>query len=191
MFKKLLTALIACSIFTVQAYASSGEGLKSAFDELNYSLSVEWNQTDKTFYTEQMQKFTKTVRELQVDGLTSEEIIAFAKSQVKDQKVAKDLETAFSMIAINKMNSEEASKYMIETMKKSYNMGVSFRGGVVGLLATVGLLFIVSAVIVASAAYVPFSTGPYCNERWVCQKACYYDPYYGYTCYDDCYWACY
>ncbi len=150
MFRKLFTLLMVFAIFTVQASASTQNGLKAAFDEMNYSLTVEWDQQDRNFYEGQLKKFTSTVRELQKLGLTNAQMIEFAKTQVKDAKAAKDLETAFSMITINKMSSEEASKYMMDSMKRAYSHGASWNGEVIVYLA-VGLLIVALAVGLARA----------------------------------------
>jgi hypothetical protein len=147
-FKKLITLMMVVAIFTVQAHASTQNGLKAAFDEMNYSLTVEWDQKDKGFYETQLKKFTSVVRDLQKKGMTNAQMIEFAKGEVKDAKVAKDLETAFSMITINKMSSEEASQYMMESMKRSYSNGASWNGDVLIYLA-VGLLFVALAVGIA------------------------------------------
>lgn len=158
------------AIFAVHANATTQNGLKAAFDEMNYSLTVDWDQEDHAFYEAQLKKFTATIRELQKAGLTNAQMIDFAKSQVKDEKVAKDLETAFTMITINKMNSEEASKYLLDSMKRSYSKGASWNGEVLVYLA-VGLLIVGIAVGIAGLAS---SGGGSYNG--------------GYTCYDDCYY---
>jgi hypothetical protein len=168
-FKKFITMMMVVAIFTVSAHANTQNGLKAAFDEMNYALSVEWDQKDQSFYEGQLKKFTATVRELQKQGLTNQQMIDFAKSQVNDVKVAKDLETAFSMITINKMSSEEASKYMMESMKRSYSNGASWNGDVLVYLA-VGLLIVALAVGLSGSS----NGGGNYNG--------------GTTCYDDCYW---
>lgn len=168
MFKKFITLMMVVAIFTVSAHANTQNGLKAAFDEMNYALTVEWDQKDQSFYEGQLKKFTATVRELQKQGLTNNQMIDFAKSQVKDDRVAKDLETAFTMITINKMSSEEASKYMMDSMKRSYSNGASWNGDVLVYLA-VGLLIVALAVGLSSGGGSPSNGG-------------------GTTCYDDCYW---
>jgi len=172
------------AIFTVQAHASSQNGLKAAFDELNYSLTVEWDQKDKTVYESHMKKFNQTIRELQKQGLTNQEMIAFAKSKVKNKKIAKDLETAFTMVTINKMSSEDASQYMLESMKRSYSSGASWNGEVVVYLI-VGLLIVGLAIGIAAAA----SNGGGSSSGGgggvtTCYDDCYY---YDYTCGYDYY----
>jgi hypothetical protein len=193
-FKKMIAMLMVVSVFSVSANATSQNGLKAAFDELNYSLTVEWDQKDQDFYTAQMKKFTAQIRDFQAQGLTNAQLINFAKAEVKDAKVARDLETAFNMIALNKMSSEEASKYMVETMKKSYSAGASWNGDAFGYIV-VGVLVVAIAVAVATGN-ATFSSGYsggryYCTDYYVCQDYCYYDYYWGYSCYQDCYWTCY
>lgn len=194
MLKKLISLMLVCSMFAVSAHAASQNGLKAAFDELNYSLVVEWDQKDKDFYTAQMKKFMGTVRELQAQGLTNAQLLDFVKSEVKDARVAKDLETAFNMISINKMSSEDATKFMVESMKRSYSNGASWNGDVL-LYLGVGLLVVAAAIALSGAStgggVSNGGGGYYCTDTYICDSTCYYDYYWGYTCYDDCYWTCY
>jgi hypothetical protein len=185
-FKKFFSFVMILSIFTVHANAASQNSLKAAFDELNYSLTVEWDQKDQDFYSKQMSAFSATVHGLQEQGLTNEQMLAFAKSEIKDAKVAKDLETTFNMISLNKMSSKDAAKYMMESMKKSYSVGASFNGEVFVYLA-VGVLVVALAVAIASGnATVSTGGGYYCTDYYVCDTYC---DYYG--CWDDCYYTCY
>lgn len=193
MFKKFFTLFIAMAIFTVQAHASAQDGLKKAFDEMNYALTVEWDQKDQSFYETELKKFTSVIRDLKKTGLSNEEMIEFAKSQVKDARVAKDLETAFSVITVNKMNSEEASKYMMDSMKRAYSDGASWSGGVT-LYLVVGLLVLALAVAASPG------TAYYGGGSRGCYDSCYYYDYQcgtdwfgwpvyceGYTCDTVCY----
>lgn len=188
MFKKLIALMMVVSIFTVNAHAVSQNGLKAAFDEMNYSLTVEWDQKDKDFYATQMKKFSLSLRDLQAKGLTNAQLVEFVKTEVKDAKVARDLETAFNMISINKMTSEEASKYMVDTMKKSYSAGASWNGEVFVYLA-VGLLIVAAAIALggASSGSSNGGGGYYCEEYYSCGPT--YCDYY--ECWQDCGYYCY
>ena len=191
MFKKLIALMMVLSIFTVQANASTNAGLKAAFDELNYSLTVEWDQQDKEFHAEQMKTFTSTIRDLQSKGLTTAQLIDFAKSEVKNAQVAKDLETALNMIQINKMSASEANKYIIDTMKKSYSAGASWNGEVFIYLA-VGVLIVALAVAIANGntnVYYGGGSNCYYDDVYICDSYCYYDYWGYYSCYDDCYYT--
>ncbi len=192
MFKKLITLMMVLAITTTSAFAGSNAGLKSAFDELNYSLTVEWNQKDKAFYDAQMNKFKASVKALQSNGLTNAELIEFVKAEVKDAKVARDMETAFNMIQLQKMSSSEAANYMTETMKKSYSTGASWNGDAV-LYIGLGVLIVVVALAAAAGGYSGGSSngGGYCEEVYVCDTYCYNDYYWGYTCEDNCGYECY
>jgi hypothetical protein len=192
MFKKLIALMMVLSIFTTQASASTNDGLKAAFDDLNFALTVEWDQKDKAFHETQMSKFTAQIRDLQAKGLTNAQLVDFAKSEVKNAKVAKDLETALNMIQINKMSAGEANKYVLDTMKKSYSAGASFNGEVLVYVA-VGVLVVALAIAIASSSSVTVSNGGgnncYYDDVYVCDQYCYYDSWSYYTCYDDCYYT--
>jgi hypothetical protein len=188
MLRKFLTLFMVFAILTVQAQASTQSGLKAAFDELNYALSVEWDQKDKNFQTEQMKKFSAQLRELQAQGLTQTEMIEFAKSQVKDKRLAKELETAFSMIKINQMSATEANKYMLDIIQKSYSAGASWSGDVFIILGATMLLVLLAVGIANGNVTVSGSICGY-SDVYLCETYCYNDWFWGTTCYEDCFWT--
>lgn len=134
-------------IFAVQVNAATNEvrnlsnvspvneELKAAFDELNYALTVEWDQKDEGFRAEQEQNFANTINSLKSEGLTDREVLNFTKSQIKDANIAKDLNDALAVVEMNKMTGSEANQYIAEAMKKSYSTGASWtsRNGGVGM----------------------------------------------------------
>jgi hypothetical protein len=193
-FKSFISFLLIFSVFTVHAQASTVEGLKKAFDELHFSLEHDWDQQDRSFYEAQMKKFNQELRNLQAQGLTSDQLLDFAKSQTKNPQMAKDLETAFTMIKINKMSSSEANRYVLDVMKKSYSRGASWTGEVF-IYAAIGILIVALAIGIASGASGSSSSGGgyssscYYDDIYLCDTYCYDDYWYGYTCYDDCYWS--
>ena len=180
MFKKFFLLMIAFTLLSVQANAATHNSLKAAFDDLNYSLSVDWDQKDQAFYDAQMNNFAANVKQLQAEGLSNQELIEFALSQVKDQKLATDLRTAFSMVAINNMDSVQAHKYVTDVMSKSYSTGASWAGeavlGVVGLVILVAL----GAIVIGSAK---IEDG--CYKIRSCDQAC-----IGNSCVSDCDYNC-
>ena len=180
MFKKFLVGFMAFAMITVQANAVSNNSLKVAFDELNYSLSVDWDQTDRAFYNAQMEKFTAKVKELQASGLTNAELIEFSLANIKDANLAKEIQTALTLVQINKMPATEARKLMMDTMSKQYNQGASWSGDSV-LLGALVVLILVAAV--ASGASVSVNGGS-CYNEYVCYD--YYDSY-GFFWYSDCF----
>jgi hypothetical protein len=180
MFKKLFAFSIICCLFVVQAHATAQNGLKAAFDELNYALTVEWDQSNREFYDSQMEQFKTNLASLQEQGLSNQDLVNFTLAQVKDQKMANDLETAFTMISINKMSEKEAQRYVTDIMNKSYSRGASW-GGEVIVGAIVLILIVAVAAIVAGKARVEDG----CYKIRVCEDYC-----TGGICYTDCDWKC-
>lgn len=180
MFKKFFLLMIAFTLLSVQANAATHNGLKEAFDELNYSLTVDWDQTDKAFYNDQMDKFSATVKDLQAQGLTNQELVDYTLSQVKDQKLAQDLKTAFTMVVINKMSPTEAHKYITDVMSNSYSRGASWAGEVV--LGAIGLvIFVALAAVVVGSAKIEDG----CYKVNTCEQTC-----FGNACYEECDFRC-
>jgi hypothetical protein len=191
MLRKFLVGFMAFAMVTVQANAVSNNNLKTAFDELNYALSVEWDQQDRNFYDAQMQKFTSKIKELQAQGMTNSELVEFALANIKDANMAKEVRTALTVVQINKMSTNEARKMVMETMAKSYNQGASWTGDGVLLGAAIVLLLVAVIVVAASAGgNGNVSTGPSCYDEYVCYD--YYDSW-GYYWYSDCFYetVCY
>lgn len=182
MFKKLFAFSMIFCMLVVQANAATHNGLKAAFDDLNYALTVDWDQTDRAFYSSQMEKFSSQIKSLQEQGLTNKELMDFALSQVKDEKAAKDLQTAFTMITINKMSPKEAQRYVTEVMNKSYSRGASW-GGEVIVGAVVLVLIIAVVAIVAGKARV--NENEACYEVYTCEDYC-----TGGFCYEECGYEC-
>lgn len=182
MFKKFLAIVSLICLFVVQANAATGNGLKAAFDDLNYSLSVEWDQKDNDFYNKAQAKFANAVRDLQSKGLTNKELIDFAVSSVKDEKLAKDINTALSLVVINKMSQQEAHKYVTDMVSKSYDRGASWNGGAGAAIATVLVIVAVVAVAlvitgdarVEDGCYQVYQCTDYCSAG-VCYQDCGYD----------------
>lgn len=182
MLKRMMTLVLALSIFSVQAHAAGQTGLKAAFDELNYALNVEWDQKDKAFFDAQKEKFSAVVADLRANGLSNSELIDFVTSEIKDEKFARDVKATLNLISINNMSSSQAAEYMSEMMKNAYSQGANWNGGVSLLLLGAGVLLIVAAAAV----------GGYGGGGGYGGSYCYHDIYWGYTCSYDCYYyACY
>ena len=186
MFKKFFVTVLAFAMLSVQATAATNNSLKAAFDSLNYSLSVEWDQRDRAFYDAKMKEFTAKVQELQAQGLTNAELADFALTQVRDQRMADELKGAFTTIQLNQMNQNDARKLVMETMSKSYNRGASWSSDTL----LVGGIIVLVLVVALAAAGGQVRGGAGCYDDYVCYD--YYDSW-GYYWYSDCYYetVCY
>lgn len=181
MFKRFFVLTMLFVFTAVQANASTHNNLKAAFDELTYSLTVEWDQQDKAFYNAQTAKFAAEVRELQAQGMSNQELIDFTVSQIKDENLARDLKNVFAAVTINNMTSEEAAKYVSEMMKNTYGQGANWSGGA-AIGAVIGVIFFVA---VAAIVFGYARPGQGCYEVYRCDQYC-----NGVYCYDDCGYKC-
>lgn len=181
--KRIISLIMLFAFVTVQANAASLNSLKTAFDELNYSLGVEWDQKDKAFYAEATKTFQNKVQELQDAGLTNAELLAFAKSQLKDENLIKEVETTLNLVQINLLSQKEARKLMIDTLEKSYSQGASWSsaGGII--LGSVLIAVILAAALAGGPVYGGGGGG--CYQEYVCYD--YYDSW-GWYWYTDCWY---
>jgi len=189
MFKKFFVAFLAFAMVSVQASAVSNNSLKAAFDELNYSLSVEWDQKDRAFYDAQMKKFTDTVQELQAKGMSNADLVAFATANIKDKNLAKEVQTAMSLVQINKLSGAEARKLVLDTVGKNYSAGASWSSD--GVLYGALIVLLIVAAVAGAGSYGGTrggGGGVGCYDDYVCYD--YYDSW-GYFWYSDCYWDTY
>ncbi len=184
MIKNLLVSFLAFAFITVQANAVTNNNLKAAFDDLSYSLNVEWDQKDRAFYEAQMKKFTDKVAELQAAGMTNAELMDFASANIKDANLKTEVKNVMALVQINKLSASEARKMINDTIAKNYNMGASWSGD--GVLYGALIVLILVAVIAGAAAGGGSSSNggsSSCFDEYVCYD--YYDSW-GYYWYSDC-----
>lgn len=193
LFKKMISLSLLFSLFVSSAQANTLTGLKSAVDEFQYSLNVEWDQKDKSVYKKEADKFLAQIEILRAQGLTTQQFTQFMLSEVKDAKLAKELETALMMVEIQDLSSSEASNLVFQTVNQHYSKGSSWNGmasvtkgvliaGLVGL-AIYGLLQLPSGCSQGGEKVAcpddGFKDGPtcdtYCQTNYTnCQQQCFW-----------------
>lgn len=126
MLKKFM-AIALVSIFSiVRASAATGDGLKNAIDELQYNLTVEWDQKDREFYKQSVTEFAHELDKLQEAGMTYEEMMSFAKSQVQSKTFSQDIDQLLMVISMNQLSGTEARELLNETISKHYVSGAAW-----------------------------------------------------------------
>lgn len=162
---RLLALVLSLAIFSAQADSGVHGSLKAAFDELNYSLTVEWDQKDKDFFQHEMEKFQKTVSTLRAQGLSNEELVEFMISNVKDEAAAADLKQMFEMARAQKLSPEEVEVMSRELVNRHYNRGAAW----IGTVLIVGAALIVIIVGVTALMLWDASNNPEnCHYDYVC-----------------------
>ena len=111
MIKLLVSMFLALSVFSASA---STPALKQSIDELNYALTVEWDQQDEAFLKSSIANFQA---DLKAQGISNEELLSIVARQ-------------------NKMSEEEVLKLIKATA--NYKQGASWNG-IVYVLGGIGL----------------------------------------------------
>lgn len=145
MFSKFITLVVAFSMFSVSAMATSHDGLKAAFEEFNYSISVEWDQRDESFLEAKKMELSQAIGALEAQGMTRNELITFAKSQIKDADLAKSLDSVLGAVALNTMTTAEAHDLMIKAMEKSLSLGANWNSTII--ITPIGLVILLLVII--------------------------------------------
>ena len=161
--------------------------LESAFNNFNFALNVEWDQKDKKFYNSQLNTLTNVIKNLQTKGLNQEELIEFAKRNILDKKLAKDLDQMLQHVKTSKMTSSETRKFVMEYMGKNHSEGASWIGKKSSFWVILGIILIV-AIIIAAVDDHDSDNHNSCNDEYVCYD--YYDTF-NYFTYQDCFWESY
>lgn len=143
----IVSFLMILSVFVGQVSAASHAGIKNAFDELSYSLSVEWDQENMSFYQAQKAKFEQEVK---AQGMTSQDLLDILNEEITDEQLKRDIVNAFDIIKANKMSQEEAETYLVNTLAHSYTEGAHWNPlSKVGLyLKTAGTVALAVVVII-------------------------------------------
>lgn len=191
--KKFAAVFILILSFNTFANApvSQMKQLKSAFDQLNFSLQVEWDQKDKKFYNKKVGEFHKTLKKLQAEGLSNEELLEFIKQNIQDKKLAGDIDELFATIKASKMTAKEARAFALDYVSRNYAQGANWLGNASAAILLAGLIIAIALLAVASGPVVTTTTttgGGWCEDVYVCEE--YYDYYYN-VWYEDCWWETY
>ena len=170
------------------APVSHAKSLSNAYDSLNFALTVEWDQKDEAFHFSQVKKFEKTILNLQKNGLTSKELLSFAKGKIKNQTAKKELDTLFNVVEINRLTNEEARNFILETVKRNQSTGSNWLGKK-KKSAFLGLLIVLALVVAISVNADDDSENEdpeKCYKEYICEEFCL--DFKTECCYDECSW---
>lgn len=126
MFKKLIALVAMC--MSVSVLANVDAKIAPVFEELEYKLSVEWDQKDQAFYKSAVQNFETNLTELSNDGVSPSEVLNYLQSNIKDQKVAGELAELVASIDTEKMTLEESKVLVKEYVDGMKNTGANYSG---------------------------------------------------------------
>ena len=177
MIKRMCTLFLAFAFATSASAATIGQqSVRSAINDFNYSVKVEWDQQDRAFYQAQVQKLEATIAALRADGMSNNEIVKAAAANVQDAQLAAEINNALSMVDSN-MSTADAQKMVMQAVKANGNHGASWSGSTTLILGVV----LVGLILAASLAGGVSGSCYDCGGGYY-----YYDPFY--DPYYDWYW---
>lgn len=171
--KKIASTFLALSMAIILPFnqvQASDLTLDSALDNLQYQLSVEWDQQDTAGQKKIVDNFTAQVAELNKQGVTNEAVFNALAARSFDAQTAKDLKSIAKYAKEKKLSEGEARKLIVDYANTSQKIGANFRSEAV-------LTSILVGVAVAVLLIVCLNGG--CRNDNRCYDDCYID-YWGY-----------
>lgn len=182
-YRSYLALLLALSVPSTQVYATTKTmSVAQAFQELQYKLSVEWDQKDVAFKNNALKTFSKQLKALESQGVTQEEIVQELKAQAVDAQTAKELDQIAQIAKDQKLSKTEVQKLVTDYMAKTQKKGSSWSDSngeavIIGIV----VLFIVLIIVASAANGVPYYDDGYYDDGYY--EDCYYDWYWDeYVC---------
>jgi len=177
-----LIALVMATILPMNQVMANEITLDSAISNLQYGLTVEWDQKDLSQQKKILDAFAADVETLKKNGVSDEQIFKSLSSSAFDAQTAKDIESLAKYAKEKKLSQTEIRKLIVEYANKSQKMGTSWSGE-----ATLGIVLGIILVVVLVAAltggvHVSSNGGGY-----TCYDECYYDDWGYYYCDTYCY----
>lgn len=139
-FRSLMAMLMSFVCFSAFAVTPNQIALKQAFDEFHYALSVDWDQKDQAFFQAKSEDFNQSLTNLMKQGLTKEDLIGFAKSEIKDAKQADEIVARLNRLNVATMTEKDLSKTVLDMRSSLYSNGASWQGAGDGILIGLGVV---------------------------------------------------
>lgn len=175
-------ALLMAAILPMNQVMAQEVTLDSAIANLQYGLTVEWDQKDMAQQKKILGAFAADVEALKATGISDEQVFKALSAKAFDAQTSKDIERLAAYAKEKNLDQKEVRKLVVDYANKSQKLGTSWSDG-----ATVGLIvgIVVVAVLVAalSGGITVASGGGYYD----CYDQCYYDYYGYYYCQTYCY----
>lgn len=136
--KTKFASIILCFVITAQAMAGTAfDGLKEAFDEFNYSVTV-----DGADYAKQLEQLKASILELQKNGLSNQELIEFGVAQIKDRKTSEEARQLLSIIDSEELPENDAMNLLQSFHQSASSRGASWNGTTTLITASVVIVII-------------------------------------------------
>lgn len=134
--KTLMTFMLSMMILCQSALASNSENFEQMLKELEYSLTVEWDQKDKKYYEQAMERFYREMSELQKRGLSNREMLSVIERTSLNTKVVSEMKHLIGQLDVEKLSLEETKNLVMKAFREGQAKGGNWMMSDVVILAS-------------------------------------------------------
>jgi hypothetical protein len=171
--------LLFCLTANVFASAANMQELEKSLDDYQYSMTVDWDQKDKAFYSQKTEAFFAKLGNLMKDGQVSQaEVMALVEKKVADKNVVSSIKAQLANVS-SVASSSELANILRDNADKFYTKGASWNGDTT---LTVGIVAVVVGVIGYAIWFAATHKCVAYSQQYVCNSygnGGYYDGYGG------------
>ncbi len=173
--KILSIVLSLCLTMNVLAASGTVSEFEKSLDNLQYSLTVEWDQKNQDVYEKVSQKFFDEMEHMMANQqLTQEQIISVLEKKVANKKALEAIKLKLSLMG--KVNESQLAEVLKESSKEMYTQGASWNGDVVTPI-------IIGVAVLAIGYLIWFHATHECNSYNTSYSCANTSEVYGTQCY--------
>lgn len=147
MFNRIVIAFLAIILMINTSMAASHSGVKAAFDEFHYVMTVEGASLDPVSSNETIEIFRHKLLALESQGVGRGEIIDTVLSGISDEKTAAQIKNVLVLMEAEKLGAQEADLIIKNILSESYLQGASWNGNLHALQVLGVMILSVSLLI--------------------------------------------
>lgn len=121
-------------------------GIREAISELNYALTVEWDQKDASIRQQQIDRFHSRIAELELKGISRSTILKEAIQGLPKSKARTDMLSFLDQVDTDVFGPQDFQKVLSEIAEKSKTSGASWNGSID--IATLAPVLVIAGIVV-------------------------------------------
>jgi hypothetical protein len=102
--------------------------VRSAINELQYSLSVEWDQHSEAVKNEIVNRFANKIEDMRKAGMTNEQLLESVASETGNPQSAKDLKALADYANQNNLSADQINEVVAKYVSASQKTGAHWNG---------------------------------------------------------------
>lgn len=174
--KKLFVCFLVCVSVSLNASASVvGHGaFADLIEELQYSLTVEWDQEDQTKRSEILKRFSLELLELKKQGLSQSQVLSDLRQISSRPELIDRLERDINLHEKGLITETEFNSRFTTDLNQAFKSGASWNGdtGTVLIITAFSIVMVGLATWFVTDTIEGFKTGKECAGKSVAERVC-------------------